>query len=145
MLSIPKMFATASMAAILGLSGCATTQEAPPIKSVYHVNDSAHAMLVMNNIRNHLAASPKDQIVVVTHGKGIDFLLDGATDSNGNPYGIRIEELMGKKVDFRVCANTLKSRNLGTDAVVEGSRIVPSGVAEVARLQAREGFTYIKP
>jgi len=29
--------------------------------------------------------------------------------------------------------------------VVKGAAIVPSGVAEVAKLQAREGYTYIKP
>ena len=145
MLTLSKMLATASMAAVLGLTGCASTQEAPPIKSVYHINDSASAMLAMNNINNQLAASPKDQIVVVTHGKGIDFLLQDATDKDGNPYNIKIEALQAKKVDFRVCNNTLVSRKIDPATVVKGSHIVPSGVAEVAKLQAREGYTYIKP
>jgi len=145
MLTLSKMLAGASMAAVLGLTGCATTQEPPPIKSLYHINDSATAMVAMNNINNQLAASPKDQIVVVTHGKGIDFLLQDATDKDGNPYNVKVEALQAKKVDFRVCANTLKARKLDDSAVTKGATIVPSGVAEVAKLQAREGYTYIKP
>ncbi|MEW5967304.1 MAG: DsrE family protein [Pseudomonadota bacterium] len=145
MLNMSKLLAAASMVAAVGLTGCASTHEPPPIKSVYHINDSVTAMAAMNNIKNQLAASPKDQIVVVTHGKGIDFLLQDATDKDGNPYQPRIDELMAKKVDFRVCNNTLKSRKLEADAVVKGANIVPSGVAEVAKVQAREGYTYIKP
>ena len=145
MLNMSKMLAAASMVAVLGLTGCASTEQEAPIKTVYHINDSTNAMAAMNNIRNQLAASPKDQVVVVTHGKGIDFLLQDATDKDGNPYQPRIDELMGKKVDFRVCNNTLKSRKLEADAVVKGAKIVPSGVAEVAKVQAREGYTYIKP
>lgn len=145
MLNMSKMLAAASMVAVLGLTGCATTEQDAPIKTVYHINDSATAMAAMNNIRNQLAASPKDQIIVVTHGKGIDFLLQDATDKDGNPYQPRIDDLMAKKVDFRVCNNTLKSRNLDPSTVVKGAKIVPSGVAEVAKVQAREGYTYIKP
>lgn len=145
MLNMSKMLAAASMVAVLGLTGCASTDEPPPIKSVYHINDSTNAMVAMNNIRNQLAASPKDQIVVVTHGRGIDFLLQDATDKDGNPYQPRIDELMAKKVDFRVCNNTLVSRKLDAGTVVKGAKIVPSGVAEVAKVQAREGYTYIKP
>jgi len=145
MFNITKMLAGASLAAVLGLTGCATTQDPPPIKTMYHINDSAAAMAAMNNINNQLAASPKDQIVVVTHGKGIDFLLQDATDKDGNPYNVKVEALQAKNVDFRVCSNTLKSRKLEPSAVIEGASIVQSGVAEVAKLQSREGYTYIKP
>lgn len=145
MLNISKMLAAASMVAVMGLTGCASTDEPPPIKTVYHINDSANAMAAMNNINNQLNASPKDQIVVVTHGKGIDFMLLDATDKDGNPYEPKIQDLMAKKVDFRVCANTLKARKLDGNAVVKGGKIVPSGVAELAKVQAREGYVYVKP
>ena len=149
MLKKSKLFAAAVAVALLGLTGCAVTKQAQdpsgPIKTVYHINDSAVAMMAMNNVRNQLAASPADQIVVVAHGNGIDFLLEGAADANGNPYNIKVEELQAKKVDFRVCNNTLKSRKIDPRTVLEGAHIVPSGVAEVAGLQAREGYTYLKP
>ena len=35
------------------------------------------------------ATDSKAQVAVVTHVKGIDFLLDGAQDKNGNPITFR--------------------------------------------------------
>jgi uncharacterized protein len=127
--------------AFLGLSTAALAET----KVVYHINDSAVAGLAMNNIKNNLAADPTAKIVVVTHGKGIDFLLDGATDAKGNPYNINVEALQAKGVDFRVCNNTLVSRKIDPKTVLPGAHIVPSGVAELAKLQAKEGYVYIKP
>jgi len=48
-------------------------------------------------------------------------------------------------VQFRVCNNTLKARGLGKEKVLPEATIVPSGVAEISRLQALEGYAYIKP
>lgn len=137
----------AALAAVVGLNGCAVTPDPTNTqeKVVYHFNDSALAMVGMNNIKNHLASSPKAKIVAVTHGKGIDFLLDGATDANGNPYDVKAEELMAKGVEFRVCNNTLKARNIDPKKVIPGAKIVPSGVAEIGRLQTYEGYVYLKP
>jgi len=129
------------LVAFLGLSSAAFAET----KAVYHINDSAVASVAMNNIKNHLNADPGVKIVVVTHGKGIDFLLDGAADAKGNPYNINVEELQAKGVDFRVCNNTLVSRKIDPKTVLPGANIVPSGVAELAKLQANEGFVYVKP
>ena len=114
-------------------------------KVVYHINDSANARPLFNNVRNHLSASPKTKIVVVGHGKGLDFMLKNASDASGNPYIIGIEMLTEKGVEFRACRNTLASRNLKDDAVEDLVKVVPSGVAEIGRLQAKEGYVYLKP
>jgi len=115
-------------------------------KVVYHVNESDNATAALRNIGNHLdATGGKAKIVVVTHAKGIDFLLDGAQDKNGNPYNIPVEKLKDRGVDFRVCAITLKTRNIDPKKVIPEASIVPSGVAEIGKLQAREGFVYLKP
>lgn len=114
-------------------------------KIVYHVNDTAVARLALNNINNHLNANPNAKIVLVTHSKGIDFLLNGAEDANGNPYEIGVQALADKGVSFRVCNNTLKSRNLDASNVVPEATVVPSGTAEIGRLQSREGYGYLKP
>lgn len=139
------------LAVILGLFA-AVAQAAPDqpaghgVKVVYHIDDSKVARAALNNIRNHLnATNGQVHIVVVAHGEGVGFLLDGAQDKNGNPYDITIEELMGRNVDFRVCNNTLKARNIDPKTVIPGARIVPSGVAEIARLEAEEGYVYLKP
>ena len=130
-----------ALVAFLGLSTAALAET----KAVYHINDSAEASAAMRNIKNHLGADPSAKIMVVTHGKGIDFLLEGAADAKGNPYNISVEELQAKGVDFRVCNNTLVSRKIDPKTVLPGAKIVPSGVAELAKVQAKEGFVYIKP
>jgi len=136
----------AALFALATLTGCATQQqEAASSKVVYHVNDSSVARAAMNNVRNHKAAEPDAKIVVVTHGKGIDFLLNDAKDAKGEPYTAQIAGLKDMGVDFRVCANTLKGRNLDNNAVILDATVVPSGVAEIGRLQAKEGYVYVKP
>ena len=124
------------------LSGLAMAQ----IKVVYHLSEGIpQASRAVGNIRNHLAADPTARIVVVAHGAGIDFLLDGAVNTQKQPFAGSISDLANKGVEFRVCNNTLVSRNISPDKVVMEAKIVPSGVAEVARLQAKEGFVYLHP
>ena len=116
------------------------------VKVVYHLNEGiAQASRALPNIRNHLTADPTAKIVVVTHGPGIDFLLDGASNTKGQPFSGDIADLVARGVEFRVCNNTLQSRNISKDKVVMEAQIVPSGVAEVARLQAKDGFVYLRP
>jgi len=116
------------------------------IKTVYHMSEGIpQASRAINNIRNHLAADPKAKIVVVTHGLGIDFLLEGATNQMEQPFAGAIADLASKGVEFRVCNNTLVSRKIDASKVAMEAKVVPSGVAEVAKLQAREGFVYLRP
>jgi intracellular sulfur oxidation DsrE/DsrF family protein len=136
-----------ALLAVATLSGCATdsTAEAPTSKVVYHINDASVARVAMNNVKNHKQAEPGAKIVVVTHGKGIDFLLNDAKDAAGESYTAQVAGLKDMGVDFRVCANTLKARKLDNSAVILDATVVPSGVAEIGKLQAREGYVYVKP
>lgn len=142
-------FLLALRAAFLALVAAASFQATAAddaIKTVYHMSEGIpQASRAINNIRNHLAADPKAKIVVVTHGLGIDFLLEGATNQMEQPFAGAIGELAAKGVEFRVCNNTLVSRKIDASKVAMEAKIVPSGVAEVARLQAREGFVYLRP
>lgn len=117
-----------------------------PNKVIYHINGGLEqATDGLRNIRNHLSVDPRVKIVVVTHYKGIDFLLEGAKDKNGNPYDAAVDDLSMKGVEFRVCEFTLKGRNIDKSKVHPEAKIVPSGVAEIGRLQSQEGFAYLKP
>lgn len=116
------------------------------VKVVYHVNTGVEtAAAILNNITNELKASPTDKIVVVTHGPGIDFLISDAKDSKGREFSGQVSDLASRGVDFRVCNNTLETRKIDPAKLLMETKIVPSGVAEVARLQAKEGFVYLKP
>jgi len=114
-------------------------------KVVYHINDSANAAVAMRNVMNHLNASPDAKIAVVTHGKGIDFLLIDARNEKGDLHVAQVAALKEKGVSFRVCNNTLVSRKIDPATVVLEATIVPSGVAEIGKLQAKEGYVYLKP
>jgi len=131
----------------LPLAALAQTPAADaPIQVVYHLSEGIpQASRAIGNIRNHLAADPKARIVVVTHGLGIDFLLQGATNQMDQPFAGSIADLANKGVEFRVCNNTLVSRKIDAAKLAMEASVVPSGVAEVARLQAREGFVYLRP
>lgn len=116
------------------------------VKAVYHVTTGVEtAAAVLNNVMNHLNADPAARLVVVANGPGIDFMLQDAKDSRGREFSAAVSTLSGRGVEFRVCNNTLNTRNLRADQLLMEARVVPSGVAEAANLQFRQGFAYIKP
>jgi intracellular sulfur oxidation DsrE/DsrF family protein len=142
--SIRAFFVAALLAT--GVSANAQSQGNDNVKVVYHMSEGIpQASRGINNIRNHLAADPKAKIVVVTHGLGIDFLLQGAVNQMDQPFAGAIGELAARGVEFRVCNNTLVSRKIDASKLVMETTVVPSGVSEVATLQAKQGYVYLRP
>lgn len=115
-------------------------------KVVYHINDSAVAGVALRNVQNHINALGADnaEIVVVTHGKGIDFLLEGWKDGAGKSLDDMVQDLANQGVVFNVCRNTLTGRKIDENQLNMNAVIVPSGVATVAELQLH-GYVYVKP
>jgi len=133
-----------ALALLLALFLPATAAE--PVKVVYHLNEGVEqAARAMTNIRNHLSVDPTAKIVVVAHGRGIDFLLKEAKTPGGTAFVTDVDELALRGVEFRVCRFTLERRSIEPSRVVPDAKLVPSGVAEVARLQSREHYVYLKP
>jgi intracellular sulfur oxidation DsrE/DsrF family protein len=136
---------------LLLLAGCAgtasqTSDPVGPDKVVYHLNSGLEqASDGLRNIRNHLEVNPKARIVVVAHARGVDYLMKGAKDKNGNPYETAVEQLVMQGVRFDVCEITLRNRSLKREQFIDDVTFVPSGVAEIARLQQREGYAYLRP
>ena len=128
-------------------------------KVVYHINyDSAKAQAgALRNIQNHINAVGKENLdlKVVLHGKGLTLLLEPGSSGKtkfqaGNATDTitaKIAGLKGQGVDFNVCANTLRGKKVSYEEDlydVSKGDIVPSGVAEVSKLQAK-GYAYIRP
>jgi hypothetical protein len=128
-------------------------------KVVYHINydDPKTQAGALRNIQNHINAVGAENLdlKVVMHGKGLTLLLtpDAAANTKlkmGNATDemqAKISGLKDQGVDFQVCSNTLKGKKINQEMDlydVDAADIVPSGVAELARLQAM-GYTYIKP
>ncbi len=132
-------------AGLVFLAGAAQAQP-QPVRAVYHFSDGLEqASRGLEYIRNHLEADPKAEIVVVAHAAGVDFLMKGAKTAKGNEYRSMVEDLDLQGVQFRVCEITLRERNLRREQFLPEVKFVPSGVAEITRLQAREGYAYLKP
>ncbi len=128
-------------------------------KVVYHINyDNPNAQAgALRNIQNHINAVGAENLdlKVVLHGKGISLLLEpDALENTKLKFGnatdtvqAKISGLKDQGVDFNVCANTLKGKKVDYENDlydVDQENIVPSGVAELSRLQGM-GYTYIKP
>ncbi|WP_042883483.1 DsrE family protein [Cupriavidus necator] len=143
--------ASAALAAI-GLSAKAAAQAAPAagkggrIKVVYQLSEGIdQAVRAMGNLRNHLNGAPGTKIVVVAFGYGVDFLVEGAKDARGNTFDGPVGALASAGVEFRVCRNTLTARKIQESSLLMEAKVVQAGVVEIARLQAEEGYAYIKP
>jgi hypothetical protein len=135
-----------SLAGCTAADGADSRSNAAPDKVVYHINDTdGQAARAMQYINNHLEVNPKAKIIVVAHAAGVDFLLRGAKTKNGNPYGIPLDELLLQGVRLEVCEITLRERQLTRKQFIPEAAFVPSGVAEIARLQQREGYAYLRP
>ena len=129
-------------------------------KVVYHINydDPKKQTGALRNVQNHINAVGAENLdlKIVLHGNGLALLLEPDSLAKLTKFKhanadetmtAKIDSLKDQGVDFNVCANTVRGRkvDLETDLYnVDKKDVVPSGVAEVARLQAM-GYSYIKP
>ena len=129
-------------------------------KVVYHINydDPKKQSGALRNIQNHINAVGAENLdlKVVLHGNGLALLLEPDSldklkkfkHANANDkMTAKVTDFKGQGVDFQVCANTVRGRKVDVESDlydVDKADIVPSGVAEVAKLQ-QDGYAYIKP
>lgn len=111
---------------------------------VFHIATADNISANLRTLKNLLDASPGLHTVVVAHNAGVEFLLRGARDETGRPYEEIVRDFRSRGVEFRVCTNTLTRRRIDTAAVITEAALVPSGIAEISRLQGREGYVYLR-
>jgi intracellular sulfur oxidation DsrE/DsrF family protein len=107
-------------------------------------DDHAYFQRFLRNISAHIEATDgKVEIRVVSFAAGVKLFQMAKTDP---ALAGDLDRLRGKGVRFMICRNTLKGMGwLPADLYgVQGADIVPSGVAELARLQGL-GYVYIHP
>ena len=71
--------------------------------------------------------------------------MEGAKDQRGSPYDQAVLTLVDRGVEFRACAATISARSIDRDDLLDEVKVVPSGIHEIARLQLKEGYAYLKP
>ena len=151
-----KSIAIALLAVAISLAGviARSADAAPPAgyykdqKVVYHndgggSDNTAYFKRMLNSIKNHVAAVGKDhlEIRVVSHSAGVELFQTANTDKD---LAARIDAIKALGVSFLICNNTLREREIDWHTLygVKEEDIVPSGVAELARLQGM-GFVYV--
>ena len=99
---------------------------------------------LLHHLAAHLTATDgKVEIRVVNFAGGVTLFQMARTDEDLRK---QIDELRARGVRFLICRNTLNGMGLKVEDLyqVRADDVVPSGVAEIARLQGL-GFVYIHP
>lgn len=107
-------------------------------------DDHAYFERLLRHVGAHLAATGgKVEICVVSFAAGVKLFQMAKTD---HELASELDGLRAKGVRFMVCRNTMKGMGLRPEDLygVKDADVVPSGVAEIARLQGL-GFVYIHP
>lgn len=145
---LPLSLALAPVAGAVAQTEPATNGEPArePLRIAYHIGEGVdQAAAMVQNIRNQLRIAPDIRIAVVAVGPGIDFLIEGAKDRNGNPFDATVEDLAAQGVSFRICETTMNTRGVTKADILPEALVVPSGMNELARLQLQEHYAYIRP
>lgn len=135
-----KIFATLALLAPMH----ATSDEASEPGIVFHVDSDQKMNRILRQIARHHAGNPTIPARVILIAEGVRPAMEGAVDANGGDYSAQMEQLLMSGVRIFACENTLTSFNLSSDDLALGIETVPSGVAELGRLQAKAGWGYIK-
>ncbi|KTG10225.1 hypothetical protein AUR64_11615 [Haloprofundus marisrubri] len=114
----------------------------PTMSTVFHftgdVSQQEHAL---GNVSNLLADDTidLDDVVLLVNGSGFRLVLAEQTE-----HAEKLTELLDEGVSIRACENTMERFSATEDDLVDGVGTVPSGVGELTKLQAGDGYAYIK-
>ncbi len=114
-----------------------------PRKIIFSVTeDSPHALdhilSTANNVLKYYGPE-KVQMEIVAYSKGIEVLL-----KSNKVTAQRVDTLMQYDVEFVACGNTMRTKNIKEEDLVEGSVVVTAGVVELLE-RVKSGWMYIKP
>ncbi|APR83009.1 Hypothetical protein A7982_08358 [Minicystis rosea] len=115
------------------------------VRAVFHFSDPARPSNVrgLENAKRALAAlgSTPARFVIVVHGQALNWFRKGEQENLAAPLAAL---LATGKVELHVCARTLEENHWHISDILPGATTVPSGSAEVLKLE-RDGFVYFKP
>ncbi|WP_198665631.1 DsrE family protein [Haloprofundus halophilus] len=114
----------------------------PTMSTVFHFTDDvSHQEHALGNVSNLLADDTVDldDVVLLVNGSGFKLVYEEQTE-----HAEKLQELQEQGVSIRACENTMDRFSATQDDLVDGVETVPSGVGELTKLQAGEGYAYIK-
>ena len=100
-------------------------------------NDHAVQKSALSHIHNIQNAFDHIEIELVTHGNGIELLL------NGSEFENHLQKIQEKEVQLLVCKNALDAKKLSDSDVLSFCKVIPSAVAHLIVRQS-EGWLYLR-
>lgn len=114
-----------------------------PRQIVFSVTeDSVHALDHILSVANNVLkfyGTDNVEMEIVAYSKGIKLLL-----KSDKEIAKRVDALMQSNVVFIACHNTMVTKNIKEEELVEGSVVVTAGVVELLE-RVKSGWIYIKP
>lgn len=100
--------------------------------------DINHVLSSANNVLKFYGPE-KVQMRIVAYYHGIKALLKSEKE-----IAVRVDALMQYDVEFVACENTMKTKNIKEEDLIEGSEIVTAGIVEMVE-RVQEGWVNIVP
>lgn len=101
-------------------------------ESIHHVLSSANNVLKFYGPENvHMR--------IVAYYHGIRAVLKKEKE-----IAVRVDALMQYDVEFVACGNTMRTKKINEDELIEGTEVVTAGIVEMIE-RVKSGWTYIKP
>lgn len=112
------------------------------MRTVFHLStgdeDQQKTVLTIAENLSKDESIEMDDIAVVVQGGGIGPVTRGGTHSD------TVKSLLDAGISFRVCSNTLDTKDLDESDLVASVETVSSGASALTRLQ-NDGYAYIRP
>ena len=93
---------------------------------------------IVSQISNIKKAFPDAEVELVCHGPGLDFLL-----KEKSVYVNKLQRMNLKNVSFAGCEFTMAQRNVKREDLVDFTKTVPFGIAEIIKKQ-QANWLYVK-
>ena len=101
-------------------------------EAIHHVLSSANNVLKFYGPENvHMR--------IVAYYHGIRAVLKKEKE-----IAVRVDALMQYDVEFVACGNTMRTKKINEDELIEGTEVVTAGIVEMIE-RVKSGWTYIKP
>ncbi|GAB2667254.1 hypothetical protein GCM10027036_21040 [Flavihumibacter cheonanensis] len=123
------------------INGAVAQTAEPKHKLVMQLNTSDTLIWkgLMNNLKNLKAGwGDSVKVEVVVHGAGVQFMMKDKTTQAD-----KIAQFKKMGIEFVVCENTLRERNVSKDQLLPEAGFVKMGVGEII-LKQEAGWSYIK-
>ncbi len=101
-------------------------------EAIHHVLSSANNVLKFYGPENV-------EMKIVAYSKGIKTL-----EKKYKDIALRVRALMLLDVEFVACGNTMRTKNIKQEELIEGSEIVTAGIVEIIE-RVKEGWINIIP